>query len=104
MDFDVARPRRSNGAVIRQVKTWVEQALGLSDGYSVLVAELRCSEEGCPPIETVIAIVGGPEKQRQVKFHCPADEVGRAQVEAACAALRAGGAAACDHADVAFTD
>jgi len=98
MEFDLTRPRRSNGPALRQVKTWAQQALRLPDEYSVLVTELRCSEEGCPPVETVIAIVGGPEKQRQGKVACPADQVVRAQVEAVCAALLAGTAVPCDHA------
>jgi hypothetical protein len=99
MEFDLTRPRRSNSAALRQVKTWAEQALRPSDDHAVMVTELRCSEEGCPPVETVIAIVGGPEKQRQGKVACPADEVVRAQVEAVCAALLAGASVPCDHAD-----
>jgi hypothetical protein len=104
MEFDLTRPRRSNGPALRQVKAWAEQALRLPDDYAVLVTELRCSEEGCPPVETVIAIVGGPEKHRQGKVAFPADEVVLAQVEAVCAALLAGTSAACDHADTDHAD
>jgi hypothetical protein len=98
MEFDLTRPRRSNGPALRRVKAWAEQALRLSDDSTVMVTELRCSEEGCPPVETIIAVVGGPEKQRQAKVPCPADEVVLLQVEAACAALRAGTSVPCDHA------
>jgi hypothetical protein len=104
MEFDLTRPRRSNGPALRRVKAWAEQALRLSDDSTVMVTELRCSEEGCPPVETVIAIVGGPEKQRQGKVACPADEVVLAQVEAVCAALLAGASIACDHADTDHAD
>jgi hypothetical protein len=104
MEFDLTRPRRSNGPALRQVKTWAEQALRLPDDYAVLVTELRCSEEGCPPVETVIAVVGGPEKLRQGKVACPADDVVPAQVEAVCAALLAGASTACDHPDTDHAD
>jgi hypothetical protein len=67
MEFDFARrPTRTHA--VRQVKSWAEEALRLPDGYAVLVTELRCPEDGCPPIETVIAIIGGPEKYRQGKL------------------------------------
>jgi hypothetical protein len=103
-DFDAMRPRSFSGPALRRVRTWAEQALNLPEGYMVLVTELRCSEEGCPPIETVIVIVGGPEKQRQGKIACPAEEVSRAHVEAVCAALRAGSSADCGDCEIGFTD
>ena len=43
---------------VRQVKDWTRQAFSLDDAI-VLVAEVACTEEGCPPVETVIAIMGG---------------------------------------------
>ena len=36
---------------------------------------LQCTEEGCPPIETVIAIMETPGKPRQYKIHKPLAEV-----------------------------
>lgn len=34
-----------------------------------MVTELRCAEPGCPPIETVIAILGAPGGRRQFRIH-----------------------------------
>ena len=95
-------PRR-DVAAIKRVKAWAEAALALPEGQSVFVTELRCSEEGCPPIETIIAIVGGAGGKRQGKIGCPAGEVNQIHVEMVCAALLGGASAACDH-EAAFTD
>jgi hypothetical protein len=40
----------------------------------VMVTELRCSEPGCPPIETVIAILS-KGANRQHKLHKRIEEV-----------------------------
>lgn len=69
-----------NGAAVGRVKRWVEEIRGLADGESVLVAELRCSEPGCPPVETSISVLGG-EGTRQGKVHRPVAEVTREDVE-----------------------
>lgn len=43
---------------VGQVKEWTREAFGLDPDSVVLVAEVACTEAGCPPIETVIAILG----------------------------------------------
>jgi hypothetical protein len=54
---------------------------GLEDGTPMTVAELRCTEPGCPPIETVIAILDSPGSPRQYKVHKPISEVTFEDVE-----------------------
>lgn len=75
------------------VKRWVAEAFGLDESILVMVTELQCTEPGCPPIETVIALMGGPEGRRQFKLHARIAEITRDQV----VALAAG--AAHTHAD-----
>jgi hypothetical protein len=36
---------------------------------AILVTELHCTEPGCPPLETVIAVMDVPGKPRQFKVH-----------------------------------
>ncbi|NJO00192.1 MAG: hypothetical protein HC875_41795 [Anaerolineales bacterium] len=54
---------------IRQIKQWVSEEFGLEEEVPVLVTELQCTEEGCPPLETVIAIMDRPGQPRQHKLH-----------------------------------
>lgn len=58
-----------------RIKGWVSRAFGLEDGTPMTVAELRCMEPGCPPVETVIAILGASGAPRQYKVHKPMSEV-----------------------------
>ena len=46
-----------------------------------MVTELECCEPGCPPIETVIALLKGPGNTQQYKIHKTADEIGLFDVE-----------------------
>lgn len=68
---------RGSGGVGRsaEIKAWVRRAFGLGEEVTITVAELRCTEPGCPPVETVVGILGGPGGARRIKVHKPAAEV-----------------------------
>jgi hypothetical protein len=78
-----ARPT-SNAMRIAEIKACVVRSLGLSEEATVLVTELQCREEGCPPLETVIAVFrpGGPKLQ--LKLHQPLAEVADQDVARLC--------------------
>ncbi len=82
--FDAGRQQRSGAAATGQVKRWVEEQLGLDEPITVFVTELACHEPGCPPIETVIALLGGSDKKTW-KIPCPAAELSAADVAAVLA-------------------
>ncbi|MBL8211844.1 MAG: hypothetical protein JNK87_14095 [Bryobacterales bacterium] len=67
-------------AVTGRVKQWVREAFALNDEAVVMVTELRCTEPGCPPLETVIAILEGPGRKRQFKLHKAVAEIAREDV------------------------
>lgn len=46
----------------------------VDDDVRILVTELACSEPGCPPTETVIALMH-PGAPQQLKIHKPLSEV-----------------------------
>ena len=54
---------------IAEVKEWVAEVFRLGADVSVMATELRCTEAGCPPLETVIAILEQPGQPRQFKIH-----------------------------------
>ena len=53
MDNLFDRPR-SNIDTVRKVKQLVIGHFNLSEATIVSIAELRCHEEGCPPLETIV--------------------------------------------------
>jgi hypothetical protein len=70
------RERRGDEAeTARQIKRWVAEVLDLPPQVLVMVAELSCSEPGCPPVETVISIQRAGAPPRVHKIHRPAAEI-----------------------------
>ena len=67
--------RKSNSQAIQQVKAWVFEALQLEEKTSLMVTELRCTEPGCPPIETVIALLKPSHPTQQYKIHKPIADI-----------------------------
>jgi hypothetical protein len=80
MTLPGARPR-PDGAATARVKAWATAALAPDHERAVLVTELACSEPGCPPVETVIALLGPGEPQRW-KIHKPVAELTEDDVRA----------------------
>jgi hypothetical protein len=64
-----------------RIKAWARDVFHLNDETTVMVTELECREPGCPPIETVIAILKGPGDTQQYKIHKTATEVGLSDIE-----------------------
>jgi hypothetical protein len=75
-------PKRTADDRVR-VKALVEQILGVGvDELRILVTELQCSEPGCPPVETVVALLGDGSTT-QYKIHKPTAEIDRSDLESA---------------------
>ncbi len=68
-------PRRPNRERVRQIKEALRAALSLPDGTTVTVTELACLEEGCAPIETVVALLRPDAPPLQHKLNKPTDAV-----------------------------
>jgi hypothetical protein len=73
---------RPDAAASAQVKAWVAAALAPDDERTILVTELACTEPGCPPVETVIALLG-PGEREQWKLHKPVAAVTETDVRSA---------------------
>lgn len=58
-----------------RIKEWATQWFQVQADETVLVSQLRCSEVGCPPLETVIAVLGPGGPRRQHKVFKPAHAV-----------------------------
>jgi hypothetical protein len=71
----------ARSAHTRQVKQWVRELLVDGDAVTVMVGELECAEPGCPPRETVIALLREGGRSEQRKLHRALLEVTRSDVE-----------------------
>lgn len=71
----MGRQRSSDPAAAGRVKGFAREARGLGEDETVMVVELRCSEPGCPPVETSVAVLDESGEWRQFKVHKPVAEV-----------------------------
>jgi hypothetical protein len=89
MNFDLTGERRKNDSQkIAAIKEWAAEVFRLPADSTVMIAELRCTEPGCPPLETVIAILDRPGQPRQHKIHKALSDVTFADVLDAAVKMR----------------
>jgi len=77
------RNDEKRAAAIRSLKAIARNLFEAGEDDAVVVNELACTEPGCPPVETVIALLRAGSAPRQVKVHKPAVDVTEADVQAA---------------------
>jgi hypothetical protein len=73
--------RRS--AAIRGLKAAARTLFEATDDDAVVVNELQCTEPGCPPVETIVALLRAGSEPRCVKVHKPAVDVTEDDLRAA---------------------
>ena len=70
MNFFTSRSARSaSNARIAEIRALVVKQLGLDDEATVMISEWACTEMGCPPIETIVAILCPDKPARKFKIH-----------------------------------
>ena len=80
--------RNATSGHAKLIKDWIREFITLAEEYAVLVTELKCTEPGCPPLETVIALLGPNGQKYQRKIHLPVASVTEAEVQTICIALK----------------
>lgn len=78
----LSRPKPTGDT--QRIKALVRDHLGLDAETTVMVSELRCHEDGCPDVETVVAVLSGGETTSW-KITKPMAEVGSGDIEALAA-------------------
>jgi hypothetical protein len=69
------RTDEARARAIRRLKELARALLDATEDDAVVVNELQCQEPGCPPVETVIALLVAGREPRQLKVHKPAVDV-----------------------------
>lgn len=77
-------------AKVRAIKDWARESLQLSEEVTVMVTELRCTEPGCPPLETIVAVLPPTGERTHFKMHKCIDEVSYEDVEVGAARMLRG--------------
>jgi hypothetical protein len=63
-----------HSAAIDRVREWTRERFALDEDVTILVAEVACRLQGCPPLETVIAFWSGG-RRHHTKVFKPVAEV-----------------------------
>ena len=72
---------RPDAEASRRVKELVTKRFGLPETTTLAVAELRCHEPDCPPIETIVTARDADGRMRDWRIAKPLSEVEAADVE-----------------------
>lgn len=72
---------KTDSAQIAAIRMWVTEILDVSGETHIMVRQLECREPGCPPLETVMAVLSEHQPPRQWKIYKSAADVTRADVE-----------------------
>ncbi len=77
------RGENNSGQASAQIRVmeWTRARFGLKQDSAVLVAELRCTIAGCPPLETALAFWTADGVRRQFKVQKPVTEVSRSDID-----------------------
>ena len=60
---------------VRKIKEALGKTLSVQNNATITVTELTCLEEGCPPVETVVALLKAGSDPLKHKIHKPAAEL-----------------------------
>ena len=74
-------PNRPDPKAVRRIKALIAERFGLPESTTLAVAELRCHEPDCPPVETVITAREADGSMRDWRVAKPLSDVGRADIE-----------------------
>ncbi len=57
------------------MREWTRTRFGLAKDSAILVAELKCRVQGCPPLETALAFWSTDDTRYQFKLLKPISEI-----------------------------
>lgn len=75
MDDILGLSRKKPDGTAARIKSLIRQKLDLSDDITLMVSELQCHEDGCPDVETVIAVMRAGQPPASWKIQKPMADI-----------------------------
>ena len=72
---------KPKGGHTKRVKDMVRKAWAIPENVIIMVSELRCHEEGCPDVETVIALMHDGVEPQKAKIYKPMAELNLEEIK-----------------------
>ncbi|MEO0869481.1 MAG: hypothetical protein AAFY17_13775 [Cyanobacteria bacterium J06642_11] len=64
--FDSSASNKVSLEQVKQLKAWTYQILSLDESVPISISQLTCTEPGCPPLETVVAVMTQPPQTYKI--------------------------------------
>mmetsp|Transcript_22718 Transcript_22718/g.77291 ORF Transcript_22718/g.77291 Transcript_22718/m.77291 type:complete len:103 (-) Transcript_22718:938-1246(-) len=71
-------PSKASKEDVARVKEWIRNTVTVQEGATVMVTELQCKQQDCPPFETIMVLIDketGNQKRRLHKRICEITEI-----------------------------
>lgn len=81
MDDILGLGRRKPDGHAARIKDLVRVRFGLDDDTTLMVSEVRCHEDGCPDVETVVAVMRNRQDPLSWKIAKPMLDVSAGDIE-----------------------
>jgi len=77
-------PNRPDPEAVRRIKLLITERFSLDENTTISVAELRCHEPDCPPVETIITVRRANGCLQDWRVTKPLSDVELADIEILC--------------------
>ncbi|MAO55340.1 MAG: hypothetical protein CMM61_06560 [Rhodospirillaceae bacterium] len=81
MDDILGLSRAKPDGSAARIKDMMRERLGIGEETTLMVSELHCHEDGCPDVETVIAVMNADRDKMTWKIAKPMTEVGEGDIQ-----------------------
>ena len=81
-----SNPKKQNADQTNRVKALVRDIWGIDEGVVIMVSELKCYEDGCPDLETVVVLMDEGAQPKTIKINKSLSEIDVKTISSHCPA------------------
>ena len=81
-----SNPKKQNADQTNRVKALVRDIWDIDEGVVIMVSELKCYEDGCPDLETVVVLMDEGAQPKTIKINKCLSEIDVKTISSHCPA------------------
>jgi len=81
-----SNPKKQNADQTNRVKALVRDIWDIDEGVVIMVSELKCYEDGCPELETVVVLMDEGAQPKTIKINKCLSEIDVKTISSHCPA------------------
>ena len=79
-----SNPKKQNADQTNRVKALVRDIWDIDEGVVIMVSELKCYEDGCPELETVVVLMDEGAQPKTIKINKCLSEIDVKTISSHC--------------------